>query len=119
MLLDEQHDWNSSACSASMLYLLLLTLTNSAAAMSTLEGAAEDSMMAASTYSVAAVSNSTSLQPHSRRKRSILFPTGSDLDFAIGLDIPISALSATSECLKILPYCHSGEGCNGVFGEDS
>ena len=34
--------------------------------------------------------------PKSRRKRSIIFPTGSDLSFDVGLSIPISALSATS-----------------------
>ena len=34
--------------------------------------------------------------PHSRKKRSIIFPTGSDLTFDVGISIPISALSATS-----------------------
>ena len=32
----------------------------------------------------------------SRKKRSVIFPTGSDLTFDVGLSIPISALSATS-----------------------
>ena len=35
--------------------------------------------------------------PKSRRKRSVIFPTGSDLSFDVGLSIPISALSATSK----------------------
>ena len=34
--------------------------------------------------------------PKSRKKRSVIFPTGSDLSFDVGLSIPISALSATS-----------------------
>lgn len=34
--------------------------------------------------------------PKSRKKRSVIFPTGSDLTFDVGLSIPISALSATS-----------------------
>ena len=34
--------------------------------------------------------------PKSRKKRSIIFPTGSDLSFDVGLSIPIAALSATS-----------------------
>ena len=34
--------------------------------------------------------------PKSRKKRSVIFPTGSDLSFNVGLSIPISALSATS-----------------------
>lgn len=37
-----------------------------------------------------------SLVPKSRKKRSVIFPTGSDLSFDVGLSIPISALSATS-----------------------
>lgn len=39
-----------------------------------------------------------SLVPKSRKKRSVIFPTGSDLSFDVGLSIPISALSATSIC---------------------
>ena len=35
----------------------------------------------------------------SRKKRSVIFPTGSDLTFDVGLSIPISALSATSNSL--------------------
>ena len=35
--------------------------------------------------------------PKSRRKRSVIFPTGSDLSFDVGISIPISALSATSK----------------------
>jgi hypothetical protein len=38
--------------------------------------------------------------PHSRKKRSIIFPTGSDLTFDVGLSIPISALSATSNIFR-------------------
>ena len=37
--------------------------------------------------------------PHSRKKRSIIFPTGSDLTFDVGISIPISALSATSKSI--------------------
>ena len=38
--------------------------------------------------------------PKSRKKRSIIFPTGSDLSFDVGLSIPISALSATGNLKK-------------------
>ena len=76
--------------------LLLLSLTCHTTALSGIEGAAKAS--AAASYSVAALSNSTSLLPHSRRRRSILFPEGSDLSFKMGVSIPISALSDTSEC---------------------
>ena len=34
----------------------------------------------------------------SRRKRSVIFPTGSDLSFTVSLQFPIAALSATSKC---------------------
>ena len=34
----------------------------------------------------------------SRRKRSVIFPTGSDLTFTVSLQFPIAALSATSKC---------------------
>ena len=40
--------------------------------------------------------------PKSRRKRSVIFPTGSDLSFDVGLSIPISALSATSKQHSVL-----------------
>ena len=40
--------------------------------------------------------------PHSRKKRSIIFPTGSDLTFDVGISIPISALSATSKLFYFL-----------------
>ncbi len=33
----------------------------------------------------------------SRRKRSLIFPTGSDLEFTVAFQIPIAALSATSK----------------------
>ena len=33
----------------------------------------------------------------SRKKRSIIFPTGSDLEFTVAFQIPIAAWSATSE----------------------
>ena len=36
-------------------------------------------------------------RPKSRKKRSLIFPTGSDLEFRVSVQIPISALSATSE----------------------
>ena len=36
----------------------------------------------------------------SRRKRSVIFPTGSDLTFTVSLQFPIAALSATSKCSK-------------------
>ena len=39
-------------------------------------------------------------QPKSRRKRSVIFPTGSDLTFTVSLQFPITALSATSKCAK-------------------
>ena len=36
----------------------------------------------------------------SRRKRSVIFPTGSDLTFTVSMQFPITALSATSKCEK-------------------
>ena len=87
------------------LVVLLLSFINLAAAMSTLEGAA---MVSSSSYSVAPTSNLTSLRPHSRRRRSLLFPEGSDLSFNMGLSLPISALSETSES-------RSGRGSEGVY----
>ena len=84
-----------------ILLLLLLSLRLTAA-MSRIEGAATDVTAAASTYSVAGSPKSASaLQQRSRRKRSLVFPTGSDLSFNVGLSIPIAALSATSESSEI------------------
>ena len=84
-----------------VLVLLLLSqaglLLCPVAALSRIEGAAAN--LTASTYSVAA-SSATSMQQQQRsgrRKRSLVFPTGSDLSFSVGLSIPIAALSATSE----------------------
>ena len=88
-----------------VLVLPILSFTNLAAAMSTLEGAA---MVSSSSYSVAPTSNLTSLRPHSRRRRSLLFPEGSDLSFNMGLSLPISALSETSES-------RSGRGSEEVY----
>lgn len=46
--------------------------------------------------------------PKSRRKRSIIFPTGSDLSFDVGISIPISALSATGTTFDIgLPFSYN------------
>jgi len=46
--------------------------------------------------------------PHSRKKRSIIFPTGSDLTFDVGISIPISALSATSTTFDIaVPFTYN------------
>ena len=90
-----------------VLVLPILSFTNLAAAMSTLEGAAARESMVAS-YSVAPTSNLTSLRPHSRRRRSLLFPEGSDLSFNMGLSLPISALSETSES-------RSGRGSEEVY----
>ena len=84
----------SPGSSLSLLLLLLLSFRPTAA-MSRIEGAATDLTAAASTYSVA--SAASAMQQRSRRKRSLVFPTGSDLSFNVGLSIPIAALSATSE----------------------
>ena len=92
-----------SSVSPLLLFLLsLASLVRSTVALSMIEGAARNSMMAASTYSVAGSpeSASSALQQRSRHKRSLVFPTGSDLSFNVGLSIPIAALSATSECLR-------------------
>ena len=79
-----------------LLLLSLAALLRPIAAMSRIEGAAAN--LTASTYSVAAGSSASSMQQRSRRrKRSLVFPTGSDLSFNVGLSIPIAALSATSE----------------------
>ena len=40
----------------------------------------------------------------SRRKRSVIFPTGSDLSFTVSLQFPIAALSATSKCFERVDY---------------
>ena len=40
----------------------------------------------------------------SRRKRSVIFPTGSDLSFTVSLQFPIAALSATSKWLETVEY---------------
>jgi len=46
--------------------------------------------------------------PKSRRKRSVIFPTGSDLTFDVGISIPISALSATSTTFDIaVPFTYN------------
>lgn len=46
--------------------------------------------------------------PKSRKKRSIIFPTGSDLSFDVGLSIPIAALSATSTTFDIgVPFTYN------------
>jgi len=46
--------------------------------------------------------------PKSRKKRSVIFPTGSDLTFDVGLSIPISALSATSTTFDItVPFTYN------------
>jgi len=46
--------------------------------------------------------------PKSRKKRSVIFPTGSDLSFDVGLSIPISALSATSTTFDIgVPFTYN------------
>jgi len=46
--------------------------------------------------------------PKSRRKRSVIFPTGSDLSFDVGISIPISALSATSTTFDIgVPFTYN------------
>ena len=87
----------SPGSSLSLLLLLLLSFRPTAA-MSRIEGVATDLTAAASTYSVAsAASAASAMQQRSRRKRSLVFPTGSDLSFNVGLSIPIAALSATSE----------------------
>ena len=80
-----------------LLLLSLAGLNRPVAAMSRIEGAAAN--LTASTYSVAASSASSMQQQQrsGRRKRSLVFPTGSDLSFSVGLSIPIAALSATSE----------------------
>ena len=79
-----------------LLLLSLAALLRPIAAMSRIEGAAAN--LTASTYSVAESSSASSMQQRSsRRKRSLVFPTGSDLSFNVGLSIPIAALSATSE----------------------
>ena len=44
---------------------------------------------------------STNVKSRSRRKRSVIFPTGSDLTFTVSLQFPIAALSATSKCTKL------------------
>ena len=101
----------SLSCSGlfSVCFLILLINATASSAMSTMESAAEREMTAtaaataaAKTYSSSSSptnSDQTSVQPRSRRKRSLVFPTGSDLSFDVGLSIPIAALSATSECL--------------------
>ena len=38
----------------------------------------------------------------SRRKRSVIFPTGSDLTFTVSLQFPIAALSATSKLAETI-----------------
>ena len=79
-----------------LLLLSLAALLRPVAAMSRIEGAAAN--LTASTYSVAESSSASSMQQRSsRRKRSLVFPTGSDLSFNVGLSIPIAALSTTSE----------------------
>lgn len=46
--------------------------------------------------------------PKSRKKRSVIFPTGSDLSFNVGLSIPISALSATGTTFDIdVPFTYN------------
>ena len=44
---------------------------------------------------------SANVKSRSRRKRSVIFPTGSDLTFTVSLQFPIAALSATSKCTKL------------------
>ncbi len=71
--------------------------------MSALEDAASQqeqmSAVAAAEAASYGLPTSSALQSprSSRRKRSLVFPTGSDLSFNVGISIPITALSATSE----------------------
>ncbi len=69
---------------------LILTLLASMGSSLTTRNADED------IANTKALDVKESERPKSRRKRSVIFPTGSDLDFTVSFSIPIEALSATS-----------------------
>ncbi len=75
--------------------LLSLTLLEAClvVALTNIESRARELQQAANDAAV----DPSSLVPHSRRKRSVIFPTGSDLEFTVAFQIPLQALSATSK----------------------
>jgi len=67
------------------------------------------SLSPTSNHELAAFSRDSSEdnRPKSRRKRSLLFPSGTDMSFTVAFQIPITALSATSTTLDIdIPFSY-------------